>query len=77
MKDKWQFLRHHNDLSDQDVWPCIHIREVADHLVLTVPNGSRIPAGFDEFLATHFRTYATLLERVDHISFYVGTTEIR
>lgn len=73
----WQFLRRSTDLPDGDVWPCLHIRDVAEHLIPTVSNGSRIPAGFVEFLATDFCSYDTHLERVDHISFYVGTTEIR
>lgn len=52
----WQFLRPPPDLSNDDAWPGVHIRELADHLVPTVSNRTRIPAGFVEFLARDFRT---------------------
>ena len=73
----WQFLRRPSDLHEDDIWPCAHIREVSSSLTPTVPNGSKIPIGFIEFIATDFRYYQNHLERVDHISFFVGTTEIR
>ena len=73
----WKFLRRPGDLQEEDEWPCIRIREVTDKLIPTVPNRSKIPIGFAEFLSTGFRVYKTNLERDDHISFFVGTTDIR
>lgn len=72
----WKFITYHSDLYDTDVWQCKHIREVAKHLVSTVQHGSNTPIGFVEILATDFRKYKTHLERVDHISLYIGRSEI-
>lgn len=56
--------------------PAKVIRDVAQHLVPTVPDGSKLPIGFLEFLTTEFSKYETHMERIDHIQFYVGITEI-
>lgn len=70
----WQFLRRPSDLSNDDTWHCAHIRDVADHLIQTVPRGSITPPGFLELLATDFRNSETHLESVYLISFFVGRT---
>lgn len=72
----WQFLRLPYDLSKDDIWTFVHIRDVADHLLPTVTNSSRINIRLVSFLATDFGKYENHLERVHHISFHEGTIEI-
>lgn len=61
------FIRRRSDLPKDDIWSCVHIDEVAEHLVPTVPNDSKITVGFCEILVRDFRNYETHLESVDHI----------
>lgn len=58
------------------IFGSFQIRDVAEHLVPSLPNGSNIPIDLVECLATKFRNCLNQLERVNHIYIFIAKTEI-